>query len=77
MAQEKDKLINLAIHESSDPSVIDPNYHKEASGAHDDLKDANHDDQNVDVPHSDPFDASEDENPLVSSPITAANLGAG
>ncbi len=30
MTQKPRKLINLSVHESSDPSVISPNLHKEA-----------------------------------------------
>lgn len=77
MTQEKDKPINLAIHESSDPSVIDPNYNKVASGDLNDLNDSSHDNENVDVPIPDSFDATNDENPVNSSQITSANISAG
>lgn len=77
MAQEKDNLINLAIHESSDPSVIDPNYKEEASGDLNDLNDSTHDDENVDVPIPKPFNATDDEKRTGSSQITTANISAG
>lgn len=77
MTQEKDKLINLAIHESSDPSVIDPNYKEEASGDLNDLNDSSHDNENVDVPIPDSFDTTDDENRVKSSQITTANISAG
>ncbi len=32
MTQEPDRLINLSVHETSDPSLISPNPEQEASG---------------------------------------------
>lgn len=76
MAQEKDRPIKLAIHESSDPSVIDPNGKEEASYDFNDLNDSSHDAENVDVPIPEPFNDIDDEN-AGSSPITTANISAG
>ncbi len=76
MTQEPPKLINLAVHESSDPSVISPTPHHEASADLNDLNDSTHDDKNVDVPNPDLFDATSDEN-IANSQISIANLSAG
>ncbi|NEQ19465.1 MAG: hypothetical protein F6K28_07115 [Microcoleus sp. SIO2G3] len=67
MTQEPRKLINLSVHESSDPSVISPNSDKEASGNQNDLNDLNdsvHDEENVDVPIPGTFDDANDSNPV-------------
>ncbi|KYC36432.1 hypothetical protein WA1_42765 [Scytonema hofmannii PCC 7110] len=50
MSQEPRKPINLSVHESSDPSVIDPSVDKKESANINDLNDSVHDDENVDVP---------------------------
>lgn len=76
MTQEPHKLINLSVHESSDPSVISPNSDSEASGDLNDLNDSSHDDENVDVPKPGLFDTASDENPAHSQ-ISIANLSAG
>ncbi len=76
MTQEPRKLINLSVHESSDPSVISPNSQKEANGELNDLNDSTHDDKNVDVPNPDLFDATSDES-IANSQISIANLSAG
>jgi hypothetical protein len=67
MTQEPRKLINLSVHESSDPSVISPNSDKEASGNENNLNDLNdsvHDDENVDVPIPGLSDDASDSNPV-------------
>lgn len=80
MSQENDRPIKLAIHESSDPSVIDPNYQnyqQEASGELNDLNDSSHDDENVDIPIPKPFETTDNENRIGTSQITTANISAG
>ena len=47
MAQDPKKLINLSVHESSDPSLISPNPDVEADGTMNDLNDSVHDDENI------------------------------
>ncbi|NMG21119.1 hypothetical protein [Brasilonema bromeliae] len=65
MTQEPRKLINLSVHESADPSVINPtNPDKEASGEINDLNDSVHDEENVDVPIPSLFDDDSDDNPV-------------
>ncbi|KAB8331455.1 hypothetical protein SD80_023380 [Scytonema tolypothrichoides VB-61278] len=67
MTQEPRKPINLSVHESADPSVINPNPDKEASGNRNDLNDLNdsvHDEENVDVPIPGTFDDADDSNPV-------------
>lgn len=76
MTQEPPKLINLSVHESSDPSVISPNSDQEASENIKNLDESVHDQENVDGSTSDPFDTESNEN-LVNKQITIANLGAG
>ncbi len=76
MAQAPKKLINLSVHESSDPSLISPKPDVEASGATNDLNDAAHDDENVDTPNQQPFEDASDEN-ITSSQTTIANISAG
>ena len=74
MTQESNNPINLAVHESADPSQI-RNLNQEASADSKDLNDSVHD-ENVDAPNLGLLDSSNDENP-VDSQITIANLGAG
>ncbi len=50
MSQEPRKPVNLSVHESSNPSVIDPSVDKKESANINDLNDSVHDDENVDVP---------------------------
>ncbi len=77
MTQEPRKLINLSVHESSDPSLISPNPDKEASGEElNDLNDSVHDDENVDVPAPGLLNNGTDSNPA-DSQISIANLSAG
>ena len=77
MTQEPDKLINLSVHASSVPSVIDPNRDKKLGvNKNDDLNDSVHDHENVDVPTPEPLDA-ENDNSVVDRQIISANLGAG
>ena len=76
MAPHPKKLINLSVHESSDPSLISPKPDVEASGARNDLNDAAHDDENVDTPNQQPFEDASDEN-ITSSQTTIANISAG
>ena len=76
MTQESNNPINLAVHESADPSQISCNPNQEASADSKDLNDSVHDDENVDDPNLGLLDSSNDENPL-DSQITIANLGAG
>jgi len=76
MAQDPRKLMNLSVHESSDPSLISPKPDVEASGATNDLNDAAHDDENVDTPNQQPFEDASDEN-ITSSQTTIANISAG
>jgi hypothetical protein len=76
MTQEPKKLINLSVHETSDPSLISPNPDKEASGEElNDLNDSVHDDENVDVANPG-LDAERGEN-LGERQIGIANLSAG
>lgn len=76
MAQDPKKLINLSVHESSDPSLISPNPNVEADAATNDLNDAAHDDENVDTHNQQPFEDASDEN-ITSSQTTIANISAG
>ena len=76
MTQEPKKLINLAVHETADPSQISPNPNQEASADLDDLNDSVHDDENVDVPTPGVLNDSDNSNP-VHSQISIANLSAG
>jgi hypothetical protein len=77
MTQEPDKLIDLSVHESSVPSVIDPNRDKKlAINNNDDLNDSVHDHENVDVPTPEPLD-NDNENTVADRQIISANLGAG
>lgn len=76
MAQDPQKLINLSVHQSSDPSLISPKPDVEASGATNDLNDPAHDDENVDTPNQQPFEDASDEN-ITSSQTTIANISAG
>lgn len=73
MTQEPKKLINLSVHETSDPSLISPNPDRDASGK---LNDSVHDDENVDVPNPELVDAARDEKPLPSQ-ISIVNNSAG
>ena len=76
MTQEPKKLINLAVHETADPSQISRNPNQEASADLDDLNDSVHDDENVDVPTPGVLNDSDNSNP-VHSQISIANLSAG
>ncbi|BAY38891.1 hypothetical protein NIES2111_32400 [Nostoc sp. NIES-2111] len=76
MAQDPKDLINLAVHESADPSVMESRQKEANLGNNDDLNDSVHDDENVDVPtlqSNDPFA----ESIVVDHQITTANLSAG
>lgn len=76
MTQEQDKLIDLSVHESAVPSVIDPNRDKKLTvDKKDNLNDAVHDHENVDVPTPEALDT--DDNNVVDRQIISANLGAG
>lgn len=75
MTQEPKKLINLSVHETSDPSLISPNPDRDASGDLDDLNDSVHDDENVD-PNQGLGDTASDEKP-VPSQISIVNNSAG
>lgn len=77
MTQEPDKLINLSVHESSTPSVIDPNRDKKLDvDKKDNLNDSVHDHENVDVPTPEPLD-NDNDNTVADRQIISANLGAG
>ena len=76
MTQEPRNLINLSVHESSDPSLISPNPDAEASGDLKELNDSVHDHENVDVANPQPFDDASDEN-SGHSQTTIANLSSG
>jgi len=76
MSQEKDKLINLSVHESVDPSRFSSETDKQAPENMNDLNDSVHDHENADVPTPQPFDEINDEN-LGGKQITIANLSAG
>ncbi|QSJ19781.1 hypothetical protein JYQ62_14355 [Nostoc sp. UHCC 0702] len=77
MTQEPDKLINLSVHESSVPSVIDPNRDQKLGvNKNDDLNDSVHDHDNLDVPNPEPLDTDND-NSVADKQIISANLGAG
>ncbi|MBD2501927.1 hypothetical protein [Anabaena azotica] len=59
MAQDPKDLINLAVHESADPSVMESRQQEANLGNNDELNDSVHDDENVDVPipqGNEPFD---------------------
>lgn len=75
MTQEPRKLINLSVHESSDPSVISPNPNVEPSSNLNDLNDSSHDDDNVDVSTRGLDDTDRDEQ--IASQTTIANISAG
>jgi hypothetical protein len=76
MSQEKDKLINLSVHESVDPSRLDIERDKQASENMNDLNDSVHDHENADVFTPQPLDDVNEEN-LGEKQITIANLSAG
>lgn len=76
MTQEPRKLIDLAVHETSDPSVISPNSDLKDAGEINDLNDSAHDHENVDVPTPEAADVPEEEH-LVHKQMTIANLSAG
>lgn len=75
MSQNQDRPIKLSVHESSDPSVISHNLETEPSSNLNDLNDASHDDENVDVPTPGLTDTESDEQ--IVSQTTIANLSAG
>ncbi|KAF3889923.1 MULTISPECIES: hypothetical protein [Nostocales] len=64
MSQEPCQPINLSVHESSDPSVIDPSAHKKESENMNELNDSVHDSENVDVPIPGLSDETNDSNPV-------------
>lgn len=76
MTKEQNNLINLAVHETADPSDISLNPHQEASADSGDLNDSVHDDENVDTPNPGLLNNGDDEN-LVNSQVSIANLNAG
>lgn len=75
MSQNQDRPIKLSVHESSDPSVISRNLETEPSSNLNDLNDASHDDENVDVPTPGLTDTESDAQ--IVSQTTIANLSAG
>ncbi|MBU7582602.1 MAG: hypothetical protein KAF91_06770 [Nostoc sp. TH1S01] len=76
MAQEKDKLINLSVHESSVPSLLDVDGNEQTPKNQHDLNDSVPDDENADNPTPQPFDDA-NEQTLGNKQITIANLSAG
>ncbi|MBD2448685.1 hypothetical protein H6G76_16300 [Nostoc sp. FACHB-152] len=76
MTQEKDKLINLSVHESVDPSQFSSEGDKQAPENLNDLNDSVHNSENADASTSQPFDDGNEEN-LGEQQITIANLSAG
>lgn len=76
MTQEPRKPINLSVHETVDPSVFSPDTNAESYGELDELKDSNHDDENVDVQNPGLADGTNDES-LGDRQIGIANLSAG
>ena len=76
MTKEQNNPINLAVHETADPSDISLNPNQEASADSGDLNDSVHDDENVDTPNPGLLDNGDDEN-LVNSQVSIANLSAG
>ncbi|WGV27208.1 hypothetical protein [Halotia branconii] len=76
MTQESRRPINLSVHESSDPSVINPNSQQATSEDINDLNDSVHDDENVDINTPEPFDPAREEK-LGDQQIISANLSAG
>ena len=76
MTKEQKNPINLAVHETADPSDISLNPNQEASVDSGDLNDSVHDDENVDTPNPGLLDNGDDEN-LVNSQVSIANLSAG
>lgn len=76
MSQEKDKLINLAVHESSVSSILDIDKDKKTPENMNDLNDSVHDQENADAPTPQPFDDVNEET-LGDKQITIANISAG
>lgn len=76
MTKEQNNPINLAVHETADPSDISLNPNQEASADSGDLNDSVHDDENVDTPNPGLLDNGDDEN-LVNSQVSIANLSTG
>ncbi|BAB75746.1 hypothetical protein ACN23B_20315 [Anabaena sp. FACHB-709] len=76
MNQEPRKLINLSVHESSDPSIISGNQNEGDLGNNDDLNDSANRYENIDVPTPQPTDPFT-ESTVVDRQITTANLSAG
>ena len=77
MAQDPKDLINLSVHESADPSVLESRQKEANLENNDDLNDSVHDDENVDVPIPQANDPFADESTVVDHQITTANLSAG
>lgn len=76
MIQKSNNPINLAVHETADPSQISRNLHQEASAESQDLNDSVHNKEIVDTQNSGLLDNGNNEN-IVDNQITIANLGAG
>lgn len=76
MTQEQKNPINLAVHETADPSDISLKPNQEAAADANDLNDSVHDDENVDTPNPGLLNRSNDENPG-DNQISIANLSAG
>ncbi|MBE9210288.1 hypothetical protein IQ244_28070 [Nostoc sp. LEGE 06077] len=76
MTQEKDKLINLSVHESSVPSLLDIDQNQQIPENMNDLNDSVPDHENADNPMPQPLDDANEET-LGDKQITIANLSAG
>ncbi len=76
MTEESRPPIQLAVHESADPSEISDNPEAVSSGELTDYNDSVHDDENVDVPTPSLLDTSESKT-LGDDQISIVNRSAG
>ncbi|NMG05354.1 hypothetical protein [Brasilonema sp. UFV-L1] len=76
MTQEPRKPINLSVHETADPQVINPSPNTEVTSDVNDLNDSVHDQENVDVPTPRLSDAETDIHP-VDRQLNIVNRSAG
>ena len=78
MTQEPRKLIDLSVHETTDPNLLsrDQDQDKKSYAEIRDLNDTGDRDKNVDDSKPDLFDTGSDEN-LGDTQINIANLSAG
>ncbi len=76
MTEKQDKLINLSVHESSDPNVISSSHHEDISGDNKKSDNSLPDEKNRDISTSESVDNMGEPN-IVNKQITIANLSAG